>query len=125
MFDLAERIKVARQIKDITQQEFSDLLGVCRSTVANYELGRRSPSVEEIVKISEVLDVDVDFLLGVESKKRKGQGVIYVLKNPSFPDYVKIGYADNIETRLQQLNNSECTPFAFRVYATYEVDSRL
>lgn len=52
-------------------------------------------------------------------------GVIYILTNPSFPDYVKIGYADNIETRLRQLNRSECIPFAFRVYATYEVDSRL
>ena len=53
------------------------------------------------------------------------KGVIYILKNPSFPDYIKIGYADDIENRLKQLNNSECTPFAFRVYATYEVDSRL
>ena len=52
-------------------------------------------------------------------------GVIYILTNPSFPDYVKIGYADNIEHRLQQLNRSECIPFAFRVYATYEVNSRL
>ena len=53
------------------------------------------------------------------------KGVIYILTNPSFPEYIKIGYADHIERRLQQLNNSECTPFAFRVYATYEVDSRL
>ena len=53
------------------------------------------------------------------------KGYIYILTNPSFPDYVKIGYADNIDNRLQQLNNSECIPFAFRVYATYEVDSRL
>lgn len=52
-------------------------------------------------------------------------GVIYILTNPSFPDYVKIGYADDINKRLQQLNRSECTPFAFRVYATYEVNSRL
>ena len=52
-------------------------------------------------------------------------GVIYILTNPSFPEYVKIGYADNIEKRLQQLNRSECIPFAFRVYATYEVSSRL
>ena len=55
----------------------------------------------------------------------ENKGVIYILTNPSFPDYIKIGYADNIDSRLQQLNNSECTPFAFRVYATYEVDSRL
>ena len=52
-------------------------------------------------------------------------GVIYILTNPSFPDYVKIGYADDMERRLQQLNRSECIPFAFRVYATYEVNSRL
>ncbi len=52
-------------------------------------------------------------------------GVIYILTNPSFPDYVKIGYADDIDKRLQQLNRSECIPFAFRVYATYEVPSRL
>lgn len=52
-------------------------------------------------------------------------GVIYILTNPSFPEYVKIGYADNIDNRLQQLNRSECIPFAFRVYATYEVNSRL
>lgn len=52
-------------------------------------------------------------------------GVIYILTNPSFPDYVKIGYADDIDKRLKQLNRSECIPFAFRVYATYEVSSRL
>ena len=52
-------------------------------------------------------------------------GVIYILTNPSFPEYVKIGYADDINKRLNQLNRSECIPFAFRVYATYEVNSRL
>ncbi len=53
------------------------------------------------------------------------KGVIYILTNPSFKEYVKIGYADNIDARLKQLNNSECIPFAFRVYATYEVEERL
>ena len=52
------------------------------------------------------------------------KGVIYILTNPSFPQYVKIGYADNVESRLKQLNNSECIPFAFRIYATYEVEEQ-
>ena len=30
-------------------------------------------------------------------------GVIYILTNPSFPEYVKIGYADNIDRRLKEL----------------------
>lgn len=53
------------------------------------------------------------------------KGVIYILTNQSFPDYVKIGYADNMENRLKLLNRSECIPFAFRVYAIYEVSTRL
>ena len=52
-------------------------------------------------------------------------GVIYILTNPSFPEYVKIGYADDINKRLKELNRSECIPFAFRVYAVYEVEQRL
>ena len=45
-------------------------------------------------------------------------GVIYILTNPSFPEYVKIGYSDDVNKRLAQLNRTECTPFAFRLYAT-------
>ena len=52
-------------------------------------------------------------------------GYIYILTNPSFPTYVKIGYADSVEERVAQLNRTECTPFAFRIYATYEVIDRL
>lgn len=55
----------------------------------------------------------------------KSQGVIYILTNPSFPDYVKIGYADDVNKRLKELNRSECIPFAFRLYAYYEVPRRL
>lgn len=53
------------------------------------------------------------------------KGYIYVLTNPSFPEYVKIGYADNVDVRVAQLNRSECTPFAFKKYAVLPVASRL
>lgn len=52
-------------------------------------------------------------------------GYIYILTNPSFPEYVKIGYAADVKQRLEELNRSTAVPFAFRVYATYEVDSAL
>lgn len=52
-------------------------------------------------------------------------GYIYIFTNPSFPQYVKIGYAKDVQKRLDELNRSTAVPFAFRVYATYEVDSDL
>ena len=53
------------------------------------------------------------------------KGVIYILTNPSFPKYVKIGYSDNVNKRLEELNRSECIPFAFRLYAYYKVENKL
>lgn len=55
----------------------------------------------------------------------KETGCIYILTNPSFPEYVKIGYATNLEARLKQLNRSETIPYAFRAHAIYEVDKAL
>lgn len=52
-------------------------------------------------------------------------GAIYILKNPSFPDYIKIGYADDIYSRLRTLNDKSAVPFAFRLYAYYKVNHRL
>lgn len=53
------------------------------------------------------------------------RGVIYILTNPSFPQFVKLGYAGDLHQRLRQLNRSETLPYAFRAYAVYETDYRL
>lgn len=53
------------------------------------------------------------------------RGYIYIMTNPSFPQYVKIGYTTDIKQRLRELNRCTAVPFAFRVFATYEVDSSL
>ena len=52
-------------------------------------------------------------------------GAIYILKNPSFPDYIKIGYANDVYSRLKTLNDKSAVPFAFRLYAYYKVNHRL
>jgi len=51
-------------------------------------------------------------------------GAIYILTNPSFPDYVKIGYSKNVQERINKLNDSSAVPFGFRLYATYDVESQ-
>ena len=35
------------------------------------------------------------------------KGVIYILTNPSFPEYVKIGYAKDLEKRMNQLKRDD------------------
>ena len=49
-------------------------------------------------------------------------GVIYILTNPSFPEYVKIGYANDIDKRLQQLNRSECIMSAVKKQRSRQIN---
>lgn len=53
------------------------------------------------------------------------QGVIYIFTNPSFPQFVKIGYASDLQQRLGELNHLTALPYAFRAYAYYETDHKL
>ncbi len=52
-------------------------------------------------------------------------GVINILTNPSFPQLVKIGYADNVEERVNILNRNPGLPYSFRIYEIYDVNERL
>ena len=52
----------------------------------------------------------------------EGKNYIYILTNPSFPSFVKIGYATDVLARVKQLNDSTAVPFEFQIYATYEVE---
>lgn len=129
----SENLSKLRKERGYTQNSFADATGMQRNTIACYETGRRECDFDTLLLFAKTLSCSTDELLVDDTdqtlKANKlhttKTGSIYILTNPSFPDYVKIGYADNVENRLQQLNNSECTPFAFRVYATYDVDSRL
>lgn len=53
------------------------------------------------------------------------KGLVYILTNPSMPDWVKIGFTDNekIEQRLKELNSSSAVPLSFRAYATLAVEN--
>ncbi len=53
------------------------------------------------------------------------KGYIYILTNPAFSQFVKIGYAKDVKERLRTLNASSAIPYGFRLYATYAVESEL
>lgn len=76
--------------------------------------------------VNDMDDKNTIYLRGSDyySDKKK-DGVIYILTNPSFPQFVKIGYADDVLDRVATLNNNPGLPYSFRIYATYDVKERL
>ena len=67
-----EKMKQARKDCRFTQQEIADFMDVSRSTVANWELGRRKPTFIELNKLASRLKVDVNYLVeGSEVKPER------------------------------------------------------
>lgn len=64
MSDVGQRIKLLRQDKEWTQEDLASKVDVTRFSVANWELGRRIPSLETLKKLSEIFGVGVDYLVG-------------------------------------------------------------
>ena len=58
------RIKILREELNMTQQELADKLDGAKSTVAMYEKGDRKPSMEVLIKLSEIFKCSIDYLLG-------------------------------------------------------------
>ena len=57
------RIKFLREEVGMTQQELADKLNGAKSTVAMYEKGDRKPSLEVLIKLSEIFDCSIDYIL--------------------------------------------------------------
>lgn len=60
-----ENLKAARLRKKMTQAEVAELLSVAKSTYSLYETGRREPDVMKIKKLTEILEVSGNDLLGI------------------------------------------------------------
>lgn len=58
------KIKHLREELNMTQQELADKLEGAKSTIAMYEKGDRKPSLEVLVRLSEIFNCSIDYLLG-------------------------------------------------------------
>lgn len=58
---LHEKLKALRLRNHLTQQDIADKLGVTRSTVSNFEIGRRKPEVDVLEKLAAIYNVDLNY----------------------------------------------------------------
>ena len=66
---LNETIRRLRIARGLNQVEFAKLVGVTKQCVSNWENDNVLPSIEMLIKISDVFRVSTDHLLGIEQKK--------------------------------------------------------
>lgn len=65
---LGEKLKEARNLSGLSQEQLADKLNVSRSAVAKWETDKGMPDVMNLKAISELLQVSVDYLLNDEEQ---------------------------------------------------------
>jgi transcriptional regulator with XRE-family HTH domain len=63
MDTVGERIKTLRKANDMTQKEFSEIIGVSRSTLAGYETDKIEPSLNVISRMANTFDLSPAYFL--------------------------------------------------------------
>lgn len=63
--DFPQKLKELRKKKGYTQEKMSNLLEIGQSAYAKWENGRTQPSIEQLVKIAQILETTTDELLGI------------------------------------------------------------
>ena len=59
----SEKLQILRKNKGLTQEELAEKLGVSRQAVAKWESGQVYPDIFNLIQISSMMNVSVDYLV--------------------------------------------------------------
>ena len=57
------RLKELRKLKNTTQTEIAELIGVKQQTYNGYENNKFQPDIETLIKLADYFDVSIDYLV--------------------------------------------------------------
>ena len=60
-----ERVKMIRKLRGFSRSDIATKLEVSISLIGAYEGGKREPSLKNLIALSQILNVDTDWLLGL------------------------------------------------------------
>ncbi len=67
---LAERLKACRKEKGLTQMQVAVYCDITEKAYQNYELMTREPKLEILIRIADLYEVSLDYLVGRKNTHR-------------------------------------------------------
>ena len=89
--NIGETIKKLRKEREITQEEFAEVLGVSCQSVSRWENDNCYPDIELIPAIAEFFGISTDRLMGVDETKEKEAVSSYL---EAFQKSISVGNID-------------------------------
>ena len=68
-----QKIRDLREDRDLKQREVAAYLNCSQRVYSNYELGQRDIPTDVLIRLSNLYDVSVDYLLGLTSNPKRNK----------------------------------------------------
>lgn len=104
MATFKDMLKYLRSRENLSQAELASVLGVAKSTISMYEVGKREPDFETLEAIADYFNVDMNFLLG----KSGSENNTIVLTKRDTRDIKK-----DLDSIMEKITNKEFGPAAY------------
>ena len=101
----SEKLQLIRKNKGFTQEELAEKLGVSRQAVAKWESGQVYPDISNLIQISNLFNVTVDYLA-------KDQACMLTCAENIAPDIanlIEFRLEANVNTYATYMNETEST----------------
>ena len=69
MDSIGANVQEARKSRGLKQKELAELIGITAPSLSSFERGKSNVTLDTMIKISNVLDIPIDVLLGVAKEK--------------------------------------------------------
>jgi transcriptional regulator with XRE-family HTH domain len=66
--NFGEHLRKEREAKGLSQMELAEKAGLQPSAISHFELGRRSPSFDNLRRLADALNVTIDYLVGRQTE---------------------------------------------------------
>lgn len=105
---IGERIKSARRNSGLTQKGLAAQVGVPYQTIQYWENGRRNPKIDNLQKVADALDVDVNWLLRGSVEQQQAEFARHILRKKS--GAAKLSQLNQVFGTASQEENELATP---------------
>ena len=103
--NFSEKLQILRKNKGFTQEALADRLGVSRQAVAKWESGQIYPDISNLIQLSELMSVSVDYLV----KDQDCSVSIKPLASTDLDELIAFRLEANVNTYAAFMNEVDAT----------------
>lgn len=96
---VGEKIKQLRKAQKMTQKELAEKMGLSKSTIAMYEIGKNYPNLNIIKQLCRILNTSGDYLIGLSETFEQADTKPCYRNNEGHMLYDKLDTEDKAEIR--------------------------